>query len=237
MRMLRFLSPVLRSNNATHNCRYEKITRVAYEDLGRWPSEGDRLRCQLFLDIIKKVILELPTVGDIMSFAAVNRAARAVVLVCIASDPSGNVISALMHGMRSLRGKRVPKKTKATKPAKEARESKGFSRNCTIIWTIRENGKEGVTAGKHKLAELLGDKGDEGESSAKKRKIKHPAKPILPKKIATCYGAIRTKITAATLKGTMSNMPATTKSALTAKSANPSTKTLTGISFCYTRLV
>ncbi|RYP92024.1 hypothetical protein DL770_001879 [Monosporascus sp. CRB-9-2] len=148
-----------------------------------------------------------------MSFAAVNRAIRAVVPACIDFGPSDNVISALIHGMRSLRGKRV--------------YTMGLPNEYEVpsAHTRRKKGKEGMTAGKRKLAELLGDKGDERESSATKRKIKHPAKPISPKKITACYGAIRTKITVATLKSTMSKMSVTTKSALTAKSANPSTRT------------
>ncbi|RYP05192.1 hypothetical protein DL764_003972 [Monosporascus ibericus] len=73
---------------------------------GRWFSQDSRLRCELTLDIIQKIILELPAAGDIMSFAAVYRTARAVVLACINFNSSDNV-SALRHGMRSLRGKRV----------------------------------------------------------------------------------------------------------------------------------
>ncbi|RYP51570.1 hypothetical protein DL769_010796 [Monosporascus sp. CRB-8-3] len=59
------------------------------------------------LDMIREILLELSTVGDLMRFAAVNRAARAVVPACINFDPSDNPINALMRGMRSQFGMRV----------------------------------------------------------------------------------------------------------------------------------
>ncbi|RYP57183.1 hypothetical protein DL770_010725 [Monosporascus sp. CRB-9-2] len=59
------------------------------------------------LGIIRGTLLGLPAVGGIIRFAAVNRAARAVVPACIGFTPSDNAISALMHGTRSLLGKRV----------------------------------------------------------------------------------------------------------------------------------
>ncbi|RYP64536.1 hypothetical protein DL771_008725 [Monosporascus sp. 5C6A] len=59
------------------------------------------------LDVIREILLELRTVGDIMRFAAVSSAARAVFSTCVDFDPSDSAISALMHGMRSLPGKRM----------------------------------------------------------------------------------------------------------------------------------
>ncbi|RYP22333.1 hypothetical protein DL765_001685 [Monosporascus sp. GIB2] len=51
-----------------------------------------------------QIFLKLPTVGDIMSFAAVNHAARPTVPAFINFAQSEDAMSALMHAMRGLRG-------------------------------------------------------------------------------------------------------------------------------------
>ncbi|RYP16673.1 hypothetical protein DL765_004993 [Monosporascus sp. GIB2] len=122
-------------------------------------------------------------------------------------DPfSAKNVQKCLCGSTKCRGVLGPK-PKEVKPPKQAKE------------TLKKSVKTSVTAGKRKLAELLDDKDDEGESSAMKRKVKSPAKAAAAKKITTSYGAIKAKTTAAALKRTISKMSASTKSALPAKSA------------------
>ena len=131
-------------------------------------------------------------------------------------DPfSAKNVQKCLCGSAKCRGVLGPKpkepKVPKTKESKEA---------------LAKSVKKGVSAGKRKLNELLGDKDDEEDGSAKKRKIKSPRKPAPVKKITTSYGAIKAKTAAAALKRSMARLSASTKTAIHTKAkATKATKT------------
>ena len=122
-------------------------------------------------------------------------------------DPfSAKNVQKCLCGSAKCRGVLGPKpkepKVPKTKESKEA---------------LAKSVKKGVSAGKRKLTELLGDKDDEEDGPAKKRKIKSPSKPAPAKKITTSYGAIKAKTAAAALKRSMARLSASTKTAVNTK--------------------
>lgn len=126
-------------------------------------------------------------------------------------DPfSAKNVQKCLCGSAKCRGVLGPK----PKEPKQPKESKEAS---------KKSAQKGANAGKRKASDITGDKDDEDETPAKKRKTNSTAKSVPAKKITTSYGAIKAKTAAAALKRSVSRISASAKSALgvnAAKSPN-----------------